>query len=591
MPVTLLDQQALRYSRALDENFPFFFSEIIRIFKGFTPARTQIEMGEWFQTGPRDRGALAYREMSKTWLLVGYILWRGRKDPDGLKAKLVSKSEGHSKRSLNLAKEWVNTMPFLRHLKPKGGRDSNHRNNDTEYDFGPCSPEAAPSIHAIGIEGQVTGGRANLLGLDDIETPQNCETVNQRETLERRWGELEFLSRHGESIVIGTYHTEESVYLKMAEAGYSFRAWPIRYPATEPKAETAREKILFLAPQVQQRLDDGDNQPGEPLDPDLNPESDIRRQELKVGKSTALRQLMLIPGAADILKYPLHQSDLIVFDAGETHAPALLHWGKANHNGPTNVEGIPIVGFSGDALFRPVMVSDQWLPYRGVKAFLDPAGRGSDHLAVVPCGQLHGYLFIRDLLSIEGPNKTAPANLDRIVQFLRDHRVTELWIESQFGGEYLKPLLLPIIQRHAYAPLEDKDKPGAITHDAYPHGWHCSIELIHATGMKENRIIDTLEPTLNAHRLVVSEKVAANTTLMRQLTRITRQRNCLDQDDELDATAGVVARWAPQLDQDPDLQAQRYEEQLIQETYNEFLKHLNLDTGNPTTQRTSWIHY
>lgn len=588
--VTVLDKQALRYSQALDASFPFFFSEIIRHKYGFKAARTQIEIADWMANGPNDRGVLAYREAAKTWLLVAYILWRGRRDPKRIKAKLVSETEGHSIKSLVLGKEWIYTLPFLAHLKPRSGRDTRHRNNISDMDFGPCSPVPAPSIHAIGITGQVTGGRSNLLGLDDIETPNNTLTVHQRETLVQRYEELEFLSRHGEVIVVGTYHHEDSLYLKMAEQGYTFRAWPCRYPSLDPHADDAREKVLFLAPQVAQRLDDGDATPGTPLDPDINSDESITRQELKVGRSTALRQLMLVPGAADITKYPLRQRDLIVFDAGETLAPATLVWGKQTSRGPTNVEGIPVVGFAGDALYRPVMVGETWLPYRGVYAFIDPAGSGADALVVAPCPQLHGNLYLPDLLSITGDDKVCPANLARIAEFLRDHRVTHVWIEKNFGGEFMLPLLQPVLRQHFYAPTKEKAS-GAPTHDAYPDGWSCTLDLVHNSVQKEVRIIETLEPVLNAHRLVVSEKVAAHTTLMRQLTRITKQRNCLDHDDELDAVAGVVARWAPELNQDAQLQTKRHQDFLREQTLKEWNRYLNQEAGTPSIERTSWMHY
>lgn len=64
-------------------------------------------------------------------------------------------------------------------------------------------------------------------------------------------------------------------------------------------------------------------------------------------------------------------------------------------------------------------------------------------------------------------------------------------------------------------------------------------------------IIDTLEPVMTAHRLIVNESVLRADVktddrayqLMYQLTHITRDRGCLSHDDQLDALAGGVAHY------------------------------------------------
>ena len=79
-----------------------------------------------------------------------------------------------------------------------------------------------------------------------------------------------------------------------------------------------------------------------------------------------------------------------------------------------------------------------------------------------------------------------------------------------------------------------------------------------STTQKEARIIDTLEPVMNQHRLVVcpsvidqdyrstegySSEAIQRYRLFYQMTRITRERGSLVQDDRLDALAGAVAHW------------------------------------------------
>ena len=120
----LMDAAAMRYSNALDANFVFFLRELFLRQIGAEPTRTQMEMGDWLQNGPEDRGLLAYREASKTYEIVAYILWRLRRDAGGVKSKLASETEGLSVKSLLLARGWINAVPILRHLKPPTHQDS-----------------------------------------------------------------------------------------------------------------------------------------------------------------------------------------------------------------------------------------------------------------------------------------------------------------------------------------------------------------------------------------------------------------------------------------------------------------------------------
>ena len=72
-------------------------------------------------------------------------------------------------------------------------------------------------------------------------------------------------------------------------------------------------------------------------------------------------------------------------------------------------------------------------------------------------------------------------------------------------------------------------------------------------------MIDTLEPILNQHRLVVDEKVILHDyqsevdlkyKLFYQLTRLTRDKGSLIHDDRLDALSIAVNYWVETLDRD-----------------------------------------
>ena len=123
----------------------------------------------------------------------------------------------------------------------------------------------------------------------------------------------------------------------------------------------------------------------------------------------------------------------------------------------------------------------------------------------------------------------------------------------------LEPLLPPELEGHA-GPAS---KPLATN-----AGRPMELEELRATAQKEARIIDTLEPVMKQHRLIVDRRVVLRdheTSALRgldpndpkyglfyQMTRLTRERRALTQDDRLDALAGSVQWYQRHMAANPD---------------------------------------
>ncbi|MCR5194563.1 MAG: phage terminase large subunit [Alphaproteobacteria bacterium] len=70
-----------------------------------------------------------------------------------------------------------------------------------------------PSVVCQGINGNITGMRADLIICDDVEVPNTCNTSKKRAALRERLRELDFiLSPNGTMIYIGTPHTMDTIY-------------------------------------------------------------------------------------------------------------------------------------------------------------------------------------------------------------------------------------------------------------------------------------------------------------------------------------------------------------------------------------------
>ena len=108
----------------------------------------------------------------------------------------------------------------------------------------------------------------------------------------------------------------------------------------------------------------------------------------------------------------------------------------------------------------------------------------------------------------------------------------------------------------------------------------CMIEEVKHSKQKEARIIDTLEPVMNQHKLVVDRNViiwdyestkdlppekALKYQLMYQMSRITRDRGALSHDDRLDCLSMAVGYWVEQMGQDADRRMDQRKDELLRE--------------------------
>jgi hypothetical protein len=166
----------------------------------------------------------------------------------------------------------------------------------------------------------------------------------------------------------------------------------------------------------------------------------------------------------------------------------------------------------------------------------------ADQTGYCVLGQLHGKLFILAIDGLDGGYDDD--TLQRLAHIARINNVNKVIIEANFGDGMYTKLFSPIL------------------HKIYP----CSIEEVKHSIQKEKRIIDTLEPVMNQHRLVISldevkkdlDYIFANPernqkySFTNQLTRLTRDRGSLRHDDRLDALAIAVAYFVESMDRDEE---------------------------------------
>jgi hypothetical protein len=563
------------YIQRLQDDYLFFLDELW-IDRGLDKkaplGRLERDIAHYFAYGPPQRGILSWRGVGKTTFgTAAYAAWRLFRDPD-IKILIVSKSLGEAKKTIRLMRRWLTEVWFLSHLDPAltpGAAD-----NATEFEVTGSVSDRSPSVTAVGIDGQLPSKRAHIVIGDDVETQDNVKTFESRLELDEKVKEFKAIASFGdrEIVFVGTYHHEtESIYAKLAARRmpdgsplYTFRTWPIRYLSPG-------QKCLNLAPMLQEDLDAGRAAPGQPTCPDRFGDMVIASYEAE-GRTFFAMQFLLLSDIGESNHFPLRLSDLMVMDIDRDTAPVAVVYGQRDHNGSTVITEIPSLGFGDDRFYRPLTFEPTRGKYTGTKMAIDPAGRGADKTGVAVISHLNGTLWLKRLEGHEGGS--SPEALDRLAMVARDTRAREVYIEDNFGRGMFAQLFAPILARFAIPPGTDP---------MCPEGWAATIvddtKITNATGQKEIRIIDALEPVCSTHRLVIDRSVALNQSFQHQYTRITRQKGALAHEDELDALSLCVRAWQYALRMDPEKNKQRSIDRALEQEVDQQAQALERLTG------------
>ena len=510
-----------------DKDFRYFLVLVWRHLQLPDPTTVQLDIAEYMQGGQKRRIIEAFRGVGKSWMAAAYVLWLLRNDPQK-KIMVVSASKTRADDFAQFCLRIIQEMPILKCLEP----DKNEqRSASNRFDVRPAIPDQSASVKSVGIFGQLTGSRADLILADDCEVPNTAWTVGMREKLLQCCGEFNaILKPDGEIMFLGTPQTEESIYNKLRLRGYDCRIWTSRYPKKPEKYGDA------LAPMINKL---SKTLAGQPTDPDRLSEMDLLEREASYGRSQFTLQFQLDTTLSDLQRFPLRLADLVVMEVKD-HAPEKVVWSSGAEYRLTD---LPAVGFSADYYHRPAFLHGDWIPFTSVVAYIDPSGKGVDETAYSIVAHLNGNLFVLEVGSFcEGYTEKV---LTGIAEACKRNKVNLILLEDQFGQGMMESLLQPYLRK------------------IYP----CTIETNRSNVQKERRIINALEPVMNQHRLIINRSVIENDAkprdedsvdkalgyqLFHQMTHITVDRNCLQNDDRLDSLAGAVEYWNESLAIDED---------------------------------------
>jgi len=310
-------------------------------------------------------------------------------------------------------------------------------------------------------------------------------------------------------LYLGTPQCMESIYNKI---DYPTKILPAQVPEDESVYEGKLDDWIMMQGKA-----------GEATDKVRFPNEVLLERQAGMGTAGYKLQYMLDTTLSDAERFPLKQSDMIVYPLDKKEAPMTISY---TGNKEYSLD-IPNLGFTGDRCHKPIRVAGDYMKYDKIIMSIDPSGTGSDETTWCVLGVLCGNVYILDW----GGTRLGYSDEALMILALKaqEYKVNEIVPEKNFGSGMFTNLFVKTLAM------------------VYP----CTvIDDFNVKGQKEVRIIDNIEPLLTNHKLIMNyeliqedyEEVKREPTnivysLIYQLTHITRDKGSLVHDDRLDALA------------------------------------------------------
>ena len=549
-------------------NFKNFLYVVFKYINLPSPTEIQYAIADELQHRESDLILNGFRGIAKSTITGIYDGWLLDRDPENTQIIYVGANFEEAKKFIKFTRGLLEVVPFLNYLIPD--KNGGQRDNATMFDVRPAGLKVQPSCKAVGIFGNLTGNRATHIIADDIETSDNCDTQIKREHIESQVTEFRQIVQplRGNLLFLGTPHTELSIYNKLHNKGIPTAIFPIKYPTEQQQEKYGNKLASYIVNKIQQDSTLIDT----PTDPLRFNEEDILKLEAE-GRSKFAMQQMLDTTLSDLERYPLKCSDLVVIDCDKEIAPEKVAYGSSPN---LAIKDLACNGIGTDRYYAPIPIPDiKWVPYTFKAMAIDPSGRGKDELAYSIGGVLNSQIFLLKQGGLQGGY--TEENLTQLATMAKEHKVNKITIESNFGDGMFTALFLPVLRKI---------------------GYQCKVEEVRHNTQKERRIIDTLEPVMNQHRLIVDKKLILDDadsirvyplekqqqySLFYQMTRITKDRGSLTHDDRLDCLAMLVAECLSMMSMDADEQIK----QRLDDEYEKYIEYVFGDIDDPS--QDSWF--
>lgn len=537
-------------------SFAPFLDDVMDLL-GFDTSPLQQDIGSYLAYGPQYLMVQAQRGQAKTTITAAFAVWSLIHNPH-YRILVLSAGGTQANEISTLIVRIIMTMDELEALRPDKANGDRTSVEAFDVHYSLKGVDKSPSVACVGITGNLQGKRADILIADDIESMKNARTATMRELLMDLTRDFTSICSVGRIFYLGTPQSMESVYNTLPARGFTVRIWPGRYPTQEQLKNYGD----MLAPYVKNRLERdpslmtgggmlGDQ--GKPTDPTYMTEEVLQKKELDQGPTYFQLQHMLNTALADAARFPLKLEDCILMPLGRKAKPGNQSKFPMTVNRAIGTGFRDINIHSHTYKLSTGIVSDEYAQLQGTIMYVDPAGGGKngDETAYAVTGFLNGNVY---LLACGGvPGGYGMPQMTRLAEIAADWQVNKVIVEKNMGYGAFTVVWLPVLRElHPIAGVEED----------------------FVTGQKELRICETLEPVMARGSLIINEDIVETDaqetakyevskrilySLFHQLSKITREKDCLIHDDRADALEGAVRYWSAYIavDQKKTLEAQQ----------------------------------
>jgi hypothetical protein len=534
--------------------FAPFLADVMNLL-GFKTSPMQFDIGAYITYGPQYSMVQAQRGQAKTTIAAAAAVWSLIHNPQW-RVLIISAGGKQANEISTLIVRIIGSMDMLECMRPDAANGDRTSVEAYDLHYSLKGIDKSPSVACTGVTGNLQGKRADFLIADDIESVKNARTATMRELLMELSRDFTSICSTGKILYLGTPQSIDSIYNTLPGRGYTIRIWPGRYPTQAKIADYGD----MLAPYIRSRLERdvglqaggglmGDQ--GQPTDPTYINEFVLQAKEADQGPSYFQLQHMLNTALADAARFPLKLQDIIMMPLGtaaseQTRYPMAVSRGIGVGTKDITVHSTPY------KLSMAGACSDEYAGLQGTIMYIDPAGGGKngDETAYAVTGFLNGNIYVLAAGGI--PGGYGIEQMRELASIAKRWSITKAIVEKNMGYGAFTVVWLPVLRE---------------VHQ-------CSVEEDMVTGQKELRIIETLEPIIARGSLIMNEAIVETDTidtakypadhktiysLFHQISKITRERECLIHDDRVDALEGACRFWAAQLaiNQTVKLQAQR----------------------------------
>jgi len=547
----------------LQEHYRDFltFLEDVMEMLGFSVTDIQADIAGFMVYGPKWLMVQAQRSQAKTTIAAAYSVWCLIHSP-AHRVLIVSAGGTQANEISTLIVRIIMTMDVLECMRPD--KLAGDRTSTEAFDVHHSlkGVDKSPSVACVGIGANLQGKRADLLIADDVESAKNSLTQHMRAQLLDLTKDFVSIAL-GRIIWLGTPQSGDSIYNTLPARGVTVRIWPGRYPTEEQLKNYGDHLAPLLMERIKRdpTLQKGGGllgTQGKPIDPALLDEEKLQAKELNQGEAYFQLQHMLNTRLTDAQRYPLKPEKLVLVDVNHILAPVQVI---------RSVSGAVKDMMAGDFPYKvslPHSVSPEMAKYELVWAYIDPAagGANADETAYTVGAFLNGNVYLLAVGAVAGGYDDS--KLTELADKLLRFPIAGVTIEKNLGYGAFTHIFTTVLVRKA----TEKGVPVP------------SIEDDLVTGMKEARIIETLEPVMGRGSLIVTSEALEEDRLccarypsaerqlysfVYQLAKMQKVRGALVHDDRADAVEGLVRRFQKLLVADQDKQAEAHRAAALQE--------------------------